>query len=364
MPAVLFTASTWSHVANFHRPYLDAFRARGWRVHVACGGELRNIPEADRCVSVSFEKKMSSPANFRARAQLHRLILAENYDLVITHTSLAAFFTRMAAPRGVPVVNVCHGYLFDDETPALKKSILLAAERVAAPRTDLLLTMNRWDLEAARRYQLGRRVDFIPGMGVDFTKFTSQVDRNFLRNFQDFSADDFILLYAAEFSTRKNQAMLLRALALLPERVKLVLPGQGALLPECRALAETLGVAGRVRFPGQVSDMPAWYAGADAAVSASRSEGLPFNIMEAMYCRLPVVATAVKGHTDLLTDGETGLLAPFGDEAAFSSQVRRLLEEPGLAVRLGDAAREAVLPYGLDTVLPQVMEQYLSAVKQ
>lgn len=360
MPAVLFTASTWSHIANFHRPYLNAFRAKGWRVHVACGGDMRNIPEAERSISLPLEKKMTAPANFRARKQLKRLILAEKYDLIVTHTALAAFFTRLAAPKGVPVVNVCHGYLFNDQTPARRKAVLLAAEQLTASRTDLLLTMNQWDFAAAKRLHLGRRVENIPGMGVDFERFSADLDPNYLKDSQNFREGDFVLLYAAEFSARKNHAMLLRGLTLLPERVKLVLPGQGALLPDCRTLAETLGVADRVRFPGQVSDMPAWYAAADAAVSASRSEGLPFNIMEAMYTSLPVVASTVKGHTDLLTEGETGLLYPFDDEAAFAAQVRRLLVEPGLADRLGSAAHAAVLPYGLDAVLPRVMELYLS----
>ncbi len=152
------------------------------------------------------------------------------------------------------------------------------------------------------------------------------------------------------------------ALPLLPERVKLALPGQGALWESCQTLADTLGVASRVFFPGQAEDMPVWYAAADAAVSASRSEGLPFNIMEAMYCHLPVVASSVKGHTDLLRDGETGLLYPYGDEAAFAAQVRRMLDAPTETAARVERARQAVEQYALAAVLPQVMAAYLSAV--
>ena len=65
MPAVLFTASTWSHIAHFHRPYLQAFRSLGWQVHTACGGAPIPIPESDACFDVPFEKKMTAPANFR-----------------------------------------------------------------------------------------------------------------------------------------------------------------------------------------------------------------------------------------------------------------------------------------------------------
>lgn len=138
--------------------------------------------------------------------------------------------------------------------------------------------------------------------------------------------------------------MLIRALPSLPQQVKLLLPGQGVLLEECRRLAAALGVADRVIFPGFVSPMAPLYALADAAVTSSRSEGLPFNVMESMYAGLPVIASRVKGHTDLLEEGRTGLLYPFDDTAAFTSAVKRLLQEPDLSAALGTAAHDAVQP--------------------
>ena len=139
---VLFTASTFSHIRNFHLPYLRGFHQQGWQVHVAAGGEPGSLPCADKAVVLPFRKKMGAPDNFAAAAQLRRLIQREGYTLITTHTSLAAFFTRLAL-LGIrnrpPVVNMVHGYLFDDATPFLKKQILLTAERLTAPCTDLLL---------------------------------------------------------------------------------------------------------------------------------------------------------------------------------------------------------------------------------
>ena len=157
----------------------------------------------------------------------------------------------------------------------------------------------------------------------------------------------------------EDMPALLEALPGLPENVKLLLPGSGALLDDCRAQAASLGVADRTVFPGQVHDMPRWLAAADIAISSSRSEGLPFNIMEAMACGLPAAASAVKGHTDLIGP-ENGLLFPRGDEAALAAAVRTLAEDAGLRARLGQAGREKMQRYALDTVLPQVMERYLS----
>lgn len=362
---VLFTASTYSHIAHFHRPYLRAFSALGWTVDVACGGEPIDLPEAHRIIPLPLQKSITSPANLRAVRLLRRELKMENYALISTHTSLAAFFTRLAAEGlDVTVVNTCHGYLFDHDTPPAKRALLLEAEKFTAKRTDLLLTMNQCDFDIARRHRLGRRLLSIPGVGVDFSPLDAvpPAAGKALRSEWDIPEDAFVLIYPAEFSRRKSQETLLRALALLPKQVFLLLPGSGALLEECRSLAGQLGVRDRVRFPGHVSPMGAWYRAADCAVSSSRSEGLPFNIMEAMHCALPVVASDVKGHQDLVRDGQNGLLFPWNDPEACARQLLRLYGDPELASAMGKRGRESVKLYSLDAVLPQVMEAYQTVV--
>lgn len=363
----LFTASTYSHIAHFHRPYLRALSGQGWTVDVACAGERLDIPEARRIIHLPLEKSMVSPANFRAAAMLRREIKAEKYDLVSAHTSLAAFFTRLAA-KGLDtaVVNTCHGYLFDENTPLAKRRVLLAAEQLTAGRTDLLLTMNRQDGDIARRYRLGKRLGSIPGVGVGFSRLDAAPMEagEALRLEWEIPRDAFVLLYPAEFSKRKSQKTLLRALTLLPERAYLLLPGGGALLEECKTLARQLGVEDRVRFPGHVGDMGPWYRAADCAVTASRSEGLPFNVMEAMYAGLPVVASHVKGHEDLVREGETGFLFPWDDAGACARYIRELMEDSALAKEMGRKGRESVERYRLERVLPQVLEAYRAVVPE
>ena len=350
---VLITASTFSHIVSFHLPYVRRFRELGWEVHIACGGAPRDIPGADRLVQLPLEKKLTAPGNLRASAILRRLMRENAYDLVLTHTSLAAFFTRFAElglHQHPPTVNVVHGYLFDDNTPPLKAALLRSAEHLTAPVTDLLLTMNRYDYDWAVSHHAGKMVHMIPGIGVPDLSADSSVTEH----------EGFVLIYPAEFSERKNQSMLIRAMQLLPDCVKLVLPGSGALLDECRELSEHLGVSKRVYFPGHVDNVRELLCSSDAAVTASRSEGLPFNVMEAMQCALPVIASDVKGNTDLVQDGVTGLLFPFNDEATFARCVKRLMEDRATAAQMGQNGRAAVGKYELDNVLDMVMAEYLT----
>ena len=362
MSKVLFTASTYSHIAQFHLPYLRHFQERGWTGHAACGGTPEPLAWADEVIHLPLKKSMGAPENFQAAALLRRRIAAEGYDFISTHTSLAAFFTRLAVKglrRRPAVANMVHGYLYDEQTPALRRAVLEAAERLTAPQTDLLLTMTQWDYREAERHRLGREVVHIPGIGVDFSRLDGEQENpQALRAAHGIPEDAFVLVYAAEFSKRKSQSVLIRAMARLPETAVLVLAGDGALRDECMALARELEVADRVVFPGRIQDMASWYALADASVSSSRSEGLPFNVMEAMYMGLPVAASRVKGHVDLLVEGETGLLFPYGDWESCADQVERLMVSPELRQKLAENARASVEQYSLERVRPVVLAQY------
>lgn len=367
MKKVLFTASTYSHIRSFHLPYLRYFQENGWEVHIACANLPEEVPYADKATELPFEKKLSAPANFTAAALLRRQIPEEKYDLICTHTSLAAFFTRLALvgmTNRPKVINMSHGYLFDDDTPRLKKTVLLAAERLMAPHTDLLLTMNSWDHAAAKHYQLGKCVVNIPGIGVDFSRLqkADPSRRSILRRQLGLPDDAYILFYAAEFSERKSQRVLIEAMTHLPDDMLLILAGYGAQLEECVELASSLGLENRVIIPGYVQNIGMWYAIADVVVTSSRSEGLPFNVMEAMYSGIPVVASRVKGHVDLIEEGETGLLYPYGDSMACARQIIRISGSSELKERIVRQAEEQVLQYGLDRVLPVVVEQYESVL--
>ena len=358
------TASVWLHIANFHLPYLREFQNLGWETHVGCCGITADAPFTDHSIDLPFQKKILSSANFHAARMIRNLVRQESYDLIITHTTLAAFFTRLAVkgmkerPR---LINVMHVYLFDDGTAFVKRAVLFAAEKLTAPETDLLLTMNEWDYTFAKKHLLGKRIEKIPGMGVDFSKLDgpTKEDGILLRQKLGIPDDAFVLIYPAEFSKRKNQQVLIKALRSLPENVWLVLCGKGDLLEDCRQLAGKLQVKERVLFPGHAGNIAEWYRMADAAVSSSRSEGLPFNIMEAMYMGLPVVAGAVKGHTDLIRNGENGFLYPYGHEKQLRECVCLLAQCRKLRTALGKEAKQSVTQYELSCVLPGVLNCYL-----
>jgi colanic acid/amylovoran biosynthesis glycosyltransferase len=146
----------------------------------------------------------------------------------------------------------------------------------------------------------------------------------------------------------KGQAVLLRALASLVARgldVELTIVGRGPQEGELRRLVAELGLGDRVELPGAVGAdaITAYYDRADVLAVPSFAEGLPVVIMEALATAMPVVSTAIMGIPELVRDGETGVLVAPGDADALADGLARLIEDPQLRLRLGQAGREAVL---------------------
>ncbi|WP_216327031.1 glycosyltransferase [Deinococcus aestuarii] len=113
-------------------------------------------------------------------------------------------------------------------------------------------------------------------------------------------------------------------------------PERGAL----EALARELGVEDVVRFVGYVHDPHAFLAGHDGFLLTSRAEGFANVLVEAMACRLPVVAMDINyGPNEIVVPGETGFLVPDGDLAGFAARLNELVADPALRTRMGDAGR-------------------------
>ena len=159
-------------------------------------------------------------------------------------------------------------------------------------------------------------------------------------------------------SPEKGLDVLLRALVDLPG-VTAVLVGDGPERDALEQLALELGVADRAIFTGRVPESRVYFPVLDVYVLASRNEGLPLALVEAMLASRPVVATDVGSVSEAIADGETGLLVPPDDAPALVRAVRSLLDDPARAAALGEAARaRAVESFSAQAMARQYEELY------
>jgi glycosyltransferase involved in cell wall biosynthesis len=150
--------------------------------------------------------------------------------------------------------------------------------------------------------------------------------------------EGFLWLCVGRLEPQKNHRLLLDAFAELRTEhpaARLAIVGDGSLRAELERQAQRAGLAEAVRFAGIRDDVPDWLSAADALVLASRHEGLPNVVLEAMAARVPVVATWVGGVPELIEAGATGRLAPSDD--------RERLRAAMAATMTDDAARRAAM---------------------
>ena len=156
------------------------------------------------------------------------------------------------------------------------------------------------------------------------------------------------VLFVGRLAAVKGVPFLLEAFAgaraAYPD-ARLTLVGDGPDRAALEARASALGLTGIARFVGYRSqeEVAAMLSEADMLVLPSFAEGLPVVLMEALASRVPVIATPVAGVSELVRDGETGLLVPPGDIDGLATALNQLLGDPKLCRRLGEAGRAAVL---------------------
>ena len=311
---ILICASRVSHIHNFHMPYIEYFKSRGFQVDIAVQG-ISESPLIDNCYNVKFTKNPFSPDNLHTVRLLKRIMSENEYDIVCSNSTLAGASARLAVMglRKRPYyVHISEGYMCGEKS-RLKSKIYLLAEKLTRNVTDSLVVMNKEDFSLAEKYKLGKKLYFIYGMGLVGERFPEISDkkRNEIRKSMGISESDKMLLCVGEFSKRKNQTAVIQALERLLKKhknIKLVLAGDGDMLETCRKISQSLEIDRNICFLGQVKEISYLYRCSDVLVTASKMEGLPFNVMEALFCGVPVVATDIKGHSDLIQNRKNGLL--------------------------------------------------------
>jgi colanic acid/amylovoran biosynthesis glycosyltransferase len=177
--------------------------------------------------------------------------------------------------------------------------------------------------------------------------------------------DPTILLIGRQVP-EKGQGVLLEAVALLAERgleVQVTLAGDGAARPDFERLAERLGIASNVSFPGAVGqdDICTLYADATVFCLPSFAEGVPGVLMEAMAMETPVVSTRIAGISELIDDGRSGLLVAPGRADHLADALERLLRDSPLRQAMGAAGREKVIrEFNTESSAEQLYALFLS----
>ncbi len=226
---------------------------------------------------------------------------------------------------------------------------------------DLVISPSAGMAKVLRQYGVESHIEVVPN-GVDLRRFhqaepLQRVDFGF-------SEQDILLVYAGRIAPEKNLEFLIRSFAgvaqLFPN-VQLIIIGGGQKehVEEVRSIPQELGIAGRVRFVGQIpyDDLPSYLAMCDAFVTASVTEVHPLSVIEGMASGLPVLGIDSPGVGDSVKDRESGLLATH-DIASFTAKLTYLCTDGAPRKQMGLAAREASAQYDIERTTKIMLEHY------
>lgn len=362
---LLIATSVPSTITAFLIPYVRHYKAKGWRVDAACNGgaaDSRLLEEFDAVFHVPWTRRPQDPVNLTSAPRvLQNLVSTTGYDIVHLHDPIPGFVGRLALRgqrrRGRPrVVYTAHGFHFFEGASWSQNVVFRVLESAASRWTDRLVVINQEDLRAAKTFPIPEnRVVYMPGIGVDTDTYSatsiSDVEIRHLREELELRPSDVPVLMVAEFNPGKRHLDAVAAVAATgrPQLV-LLLAGLGPQMDAVREHAVSLGIADRVRFLGYRNDIPILLKASIALLLPSEREGLPRSIMEALSSERPVIATRIRGITELVNES-SGILTQIGDVHAIASALRTFVDDPELASEMGKSGRRAIKTFDIRNVI-------------
>lgn len=368
---VLLTATVQSHIAQFHRPLAEVLHEHGYELHVAARNNLGeknglSLDFADKVFDVPFSRSPKSPDNVKAYFQLKKILAADTYEVVHCNTPMGGIVTRLAAVKarkqGTRVFYTAHGFHFYKGASKKNWLVFYPVEKIMAGSCDTLITITKEDRRLAGQ-KFHTNVEHIHGVGVYTERYhaVSDAEKLQMRSKERLKDSDFVILCTGELNQNKNQKALIKAAAELKESIpglKILLAGNGPLEQELRMQIRELGVEDAVRLLGYRTDLEKVTPAADLVVSCSYREGLPLNILEAMLCRKPVVASVNRGHRELVRTGYNGYLVPPDSSAKYAEAIKKIYSSRKLAEQLGENGFRMAQPYTAASVKKELSRIY------
>ena len=340
--AQIITRSDTLGGASVHvRDLSKKLAEQGHEVCVFVGGDgpiislFRN--EGITTLSVmNLVRELSPLSDIKAYFQLKKMMCEFAPDIIACHSAKAGLIGRLVARRlSVPSVYTAHGWPFTQGVPRLKASFYRLVEKAMAKLTSRIIAVSNYDKKLALTTGVAQS-ELVDVVWNGVSDVSQPVNTDVPIKHKQIP----VIVMVARFESPKNYRLLLESLFHIKNEewcAKLI--GDGPDLESVKSFASELGLIGRVEFLGWRSDTCDILRNADIFALISNWEGLPLSILEAMQCRLPVVASDVGGVSEAVINDETGILVSNDNMASVVLALKKLVLDKNIRVTMGELGR-------------------------
>ncbi len=328
------------------------------------GGRAQPLFEA---LDVPFVPVATDRLRLTTLRQVIRLVRDRRIEIIHSHGKGAGLYGRIAARRtGAAAIHTFHGIHYQGY-PTGVRALYLGLERRLARWSYAIVHVSHSQAREAERLALeprDRRRVIVNAVDADAVQ-AAMSRRALSRGALGLDPSALVLGTVARLDPVKAIDVLLEAFARVRRSLpaaRLLLVGGGPEEEKLRREVVRLGIAGQVIFVGAALESGPYLSLVDLYVTASRREGMPLAVLEAMAGGLAVVATRVVGHEDAVEDGTTGLLVPPDDPDELARACTRLLGDPARRRLMGQAGRRRVeTQFALPRMVAEVAALYRAA---
>ncbi|HEM5219132.1 TPA: glycosyltransferase family 4 protein [Streptococcus suis] len=370
MMKILYVTTISNTLNAFLVSHIQELVNAGHKVDIACKVEK---PLSDALLEntrnfyeLEFNRSPRKNNFLRLIKQVRQLVCQEEYDIVHTHTPIASAVVRLAC-KGIEKTRVfytAHGFHFLKGGPLFSWLIYYPIEKILSRYTDTLITINKEDYSIAKKKFKMKHLHLVPGVGVDLEKFypVSSDEKLAIKKQLGLETDKKYLICIGELNINKNQILLIKMMEILckeREDIVLLLVGSGHLERQLQQLVNQLNLERYVRFLGYRNDIADLLKASDIALSSSKREGLPVNLIEAMATGLPLIVTNCRGNRDLVQNFQNGFVLERSEQKNFSRFVTSLLDKPNHHRRMYKNNLNLVSSYSISKIMSMMEKIYI-----
>lgn len=305
-------------------------------------------------INIEFDRSPFSLRNIINYRKLSQLMKTEKYKLIDCHNAVTGFYSRLAASRNDidKVMYTAHGFQFFKGGKLLDWMLYYPIERALSYLTDEIVVINKEDFILAENKLHAKKIDFIPGVGIDFDEYNfHNINIEAKKKELGIPLDSFVVLSVGELSKRKNHEVIIKALSKIDKSdIYYIIAGQGTQYNHLKELSKKLGIEKQVKLLGHRNDIKELNEISNIAAFPSKREGLGIAALESLAAGLPLISSNVQGIKDYSIDGITGFTCAPGDIKGFKKSILKLYYDKSLAEYFSENGKEISAEFSADKV--------------